>query len=289
MLTCYVPRAGRGRRPAPAEDWHRRGRAQAASPLTPSAGGRCAARCGVQRLTPQCAWSIRRCSRRAPIRSFHPFPAFVTSTAFGRIARRVSTVTSRAYWLYSTGRPRIVEPCLIANIASSRNTPGRRSSRRRVQLRQLSLNAESLWSRQWIALGSIDSPGRPGGNSMRRISSRSKPRSSAVGACWPVRSGRSHGTRARGESSVVPGQKTYEKPHGGFRAIGPGDRSALSWRALRRRVGSAVHAPGRRPMDGVGSRRASRGGSGGAEAASSREVVRRDAASWRSSHASISG
>ena len=38
-----------------------------------------------------------------------------------------------------------------------------------------------------------------------------------------------------------------------------------------------------------GSGRVSRGGAGGAEAASTWEVVRRDVASWRSSHASISG
>ena len=74
-------------------------------------------------------------------------------------------------------------------------------------------------------------------------------------------------------------KKTYAKPQGGFLAIGPRYPGVLS----NARPGGALHASGRRTMDRSGSRRASRGGFGGAEAASSWEVVRRDAASWRSS------
>jgi len=62
-------------------------------------------------------------------------------------------------------------------------------------------------------------------------------------------------------------KKTYEKPQGGFLAIGPRYPNAVG-----RRPNGAVDAPGRRTKDWGRRRRASRGRFGGAEAASALEV-----------------
>jgi hypothetical protein len=73
-------------------------------------------------------------------------------------------------------------------------------------------------------------------------------------------------------------KKTYAKPQGGFLAIGPRYPGVLSDDGL---VVLFTH-PGDAQVNGGGSRRASSGGTGGAEAASTWEVVRRDVANCRS-------
>ena len=79
-------------------------------------------------------------------------------------------------------------------------------------------------------------------------------------------------------------KKTYAKPQGGFLAIGPRYPGVLSDDGLVVLFTHWATHSGPRWFPSSSS-----GVSGGAEAASTWEVVRRDAASRRSSHASISG